>query len=880
MELIKKNIRRIFQKPDDLTHSDVEELRLDFKSRYHNFKLLLTANNKALEVMADMEHALQGDMVFGMPFIRAGCTAASVNVFNMIKCLKQLAPGKYLNLDEKFNEIRLNINSILNQKKEIRDTRLVLLLNVVNKSMADIVGSKMANIGEIKNALGFRTPEGFVISTAAHEIFVSENKLQTEIDRLVQAAGNDNPQELNILSSRLQQYIINADIPVSIAAAINQAWENLELKSEFGKQTMVALRSSAIGEDHQGSSFAGQYQSILNVSVENIFHSYKEVLASKYSVQAISYRLNRGFKDEDILMSVGCMEMVEAEAGGVVYSRNPVDMDNDSIFINAVWGLPKSVVDGSDSFDQFVFSRKPDIELISKNISIKKIKLTCFSKSGLQREILPEDMQNAPCITKEQALELAGIAITLEKYFSSPQDIEWAITKDGIIYILQCRPMQQIEMDIKNLHPAPVKVNNGSIIIKGGITASPGSAYGKVFLAEKRADILAFPENAVLVVKQALPVWASLLSRASAIISEQGGFAGHLANVAREFSVPAIFGVENAMTILREEDTITVDADALAVHKGKIASLLIKKPVKESLMDGSPVYETLKEVSDFIVPLNLIDPDAKDFKPANCKTLHDITRFIHEKSVHEVFNFGREHKFSERAGKQLYYHVPMKWWILNLDDGFKKEVKSKYIRLENITSIPMLAFWEGFAAIPWDGPPPIDGKGLMSVMFQSTTNPALIPGVRSKYADRNYFMISQNYCNLSSRLGYHFATMEALVSDRAVENYVSFQFKGGAADYNRRIRRIHFITGILEEYDFRVDVNEDNLIARIEGYDKKFMEKRLRILGYLLLHTRQLDMIMTNREKVEFYRLKIKRDIEKMISQIFAENNNACLDIT
>ena len=869
MELIKKIIRMIFQKPDDLISFDAEKLRFDFKSRYHNFKLLLTANNKALEVMADIERSLLSNSAFGMSFIRAGCTAASVNVFSMIKNLKQLAPGKYLLLDEKFNEIRLNIDSILNKKKEIKDTRLVLSLDDVNKDMADIVGSKMANIGEIKNVLDIRTPGGFAITTAAYEIFVSENDLQTEIDRLFQAAGGDNLQELDILSSKLQEYIINAGIPDILADAINEAWEKFESEAESGRQIMVALRSSAIGEDFHNSSFAGQYRSILNVGIENILHSYKEVLASKYSVQAISYRLNRGFKDEDISMCVGCMEMVEAEAGGVIYSHNPVDMDDNSVFINSVWGLPKSVVDGSDASDQFVVSRKPVIELVCEDIGTKKIKLTCFAKSGVQREVLPDDLKNVPSVTKEQVLKLARIAIILEDYYSNPQDIEWAIAKNGLIYILQCRPMQQNKMDVKSSYSKPVKVNNGSIIIKGGITASPGSAYGKVFLAEKRADILSFPQNAVLVVKQALPVWASLLNRASAIISEQGGFAGHLANVAREFSVPAVFGVENAMGILRDQDTVTVDADSLTVHKGKIESLLTKKTVKKNLMHGSPVYETLKKVSGFIVPLNLLDPDSNDFKPANCKTLHDITRFIHEKSVHEMFNFGREHNFSERAGKQLYYKSPMQWWILNLDDGFKKEVKSRYVRLENIESIPMLAFWEGFVAVSWDGPPPIDGKGLMSVMFQSTTNPALTPGIRSKYADRNYFMVSKNYCNLSSRLGFHFATMEALVSDRAVENYVSFQFKGGAADYNRRIKRIEFITDILEKYDFRVDVNEDNLIARIEGYDKKIMEKKIKILGYLLLHTRQLDMIMTNRKKVEYYRLKIQKDIEKIINSIF-----------
>jgi pyruvate,water dikinase len=154
----------------------------------------------------------------------------------------------------------------------------------------------------------------------------------------------------------------------------------------------------------------------------------------------------------------------------------------------------------------------------------------------------------------------------------------------------------------------------------------------------------------------------------------------------------------------------------------------------------------------------------------------------------------------------------------------------------------MLAFWEGFTAIPWEGPPAIDRKGLMSVMFRSTSDTALVVGRRSAYADQNYFMISKKFCNLSSRLGYHFSTLEAYVTDRPADNYIKFQFKGGAADYDRRL-----------------------LVSRIDGREPEFIVQRLLILGYLSIHTRQIDMIMTNKAAVKHYRAKYEKDIDFLI---------------
>ena len=866
MESFRKIWRRFFPEKPAHTSQETESLRLEFKTRYQNFRHLIHANKRALEAMADIEQALQGETLFGMNFVRSNYTTVSVNVYQMIRKIQVLAPGKYSVLSDRFDQIETQIDQILNQKEQSRDRRMIIPLADIDKTMIDLVGGKMANLGEIKNKIHLNVPSGFSLTAYAYHRFIEHNDLQNEINSLMQSVDTSDIEALYRLEAKLNQMIVKAELPRDLETALMAAWQRIE--EDAGTEFTAAMRSSALEEDEKGSSFAGMHLSVLNVNREHLLQSYKDIIASKYSIPAINYRLQKGFRDEDIAMCVGCIVMVDASVGGVIYTRSPVDINDDNVFINAAWGLPKAVVDGTTNCDLFVVSRSAPMTVKQKKIEEKRYKFVCYPQEGICRIELTMDAGGQSTLTDEQATSLAELAVKMEDYYGGPMDIEWAYDQEGDLYILQCRPLRQTKDETIAIS-AKVSAENIStdVIASGGITASPGTASGNVFRVDSDIDVLRFPEGAVLLTQSALPRWASLLNRAAAVITEKGGFAGHLANVAREFKVPALFGVPNIMAALDIGDLITVDASARNIFRGRIDALLVKRTVTKGLMEGSPVFETLKAVSRHITPLNLIDPEAHEFRPNNCRTLHDITRFVHEKSVHEMFSFGKEHVFSERAAKQLHFHVPMHWWVLNLDDGFKKEVPGKYVKLHNIASIPMLAFWEGFTAIPWEGPPAIDGKGLMSVMFRSTADTKLVYGRHSNFKDQNYFMISKNFCNLNSRLGYHFSILEAYVADRSMENYIKFEFKGGAADYHRRLQRVLFIRDLLEESGFRVKVTEDNLQSRIDGHERDFMIERLLILGYLSLHTRQIDMIMNNQSRINHYRKSFRKDISYLINE-------------
>ena len=845
---------------------EIEAVRLAFTQRYLNFKSLLSTNDKVLEIINELEQLLQGRRGYGMSFVRSNCTALSVNLYKIIQNLNAITSDRYPELFEVFQGIWEKIDHELKHKKTVAEGELVLPLKAINRDRIGQVGGKMANLGEIRNRLGLPVPDGFAVTTTAFQHFIDANQLQDEINRRFQLLEADDLARLHETSAEIQKLITGAPLPPDLEAGILEAYR--QLSERAGRPVNVSLRSSALGEDAEEASFAGQYRSLLNVSAEFLILSYKEVVASKYSVPAMTYRLNKGFHDEDILMSVGCMTMIPAWTSGVMYSADPGNVLREQVFINAAWGLGKSVVDGSSTPDLYLLSKQDPPRILKKEIHPQAQKFVCQSGEGIELLPVSEEEKETPALSDEQARALAEMALKLEKHFGVPQDIEWVIEQDGSVKIMQSRPLMIRGQAAGAGEQKPPEGIDLPLLLHGGVSASPGVACGPAFTVETTVDMLQFPEGAVLVTRNPLPQWAALLGRAAAVLTDQGAVTGHLAAVAREFQVPALMGIREATRTIRGGDLITVDADGLRVYAGRAEGLIRRAAEKISPMKGSPVELTLRRLLKHIAPLTLTDPEAANFSTRGCETLHDIIRFSHEMALRELFDDEREVSFSEKLAKKLSDDLPMQWWVIDLDGGLKEGIQSETIRLKDVDCLPLLALWEGLRAIPWKGPPAMDTKGFMSILAESAMDTSLESGLGSGYGAKNYVLVSRDFCHLSTRLGFHFSTVEAFFGEKTAESYVWFYFKGGGADHYRKEQRGRLIQSILERFGFWVKVKGDILSARLERQDHFRLSQGLKVLGFLILHTRQLDMVLGDPGQVQGYR-------EQMIQQIstFVDDN-------
>lgn len=844
----------IFGKPrKKLPSKDYQALLFRFK--YSSFKMLLDSNSQFLKVITDMEEKLRGQQVFGMSYVRTQSARAIFHVLRMVKNLDDLSNHRYAQLFEVLEKIKINIHDELGQKKELPAVELTLPYSEINKEMVDWVGGKNANLGEIHSRLHLPIPEGFAITTSAFSLFISHQDLSEEINNKKMEIDPNSPETINQASQEIQQLILSAQVPALLEEAIHSAYNQLVQRINPGgskdQSPKIAMRSSAIGEDSE-LSFAGQYRSVLNVSSDQLITTYKQIVASLYTPRAIAYRLNKGIRDEDIAMGVACLEMIDSLASGVIYTHHPLNLLEDTIAITAVWGLGPYAVEGRITPDAYTVNKNSPLALSASAISHKPVQLVNDPEGGVKENPVPSEYQDIPCLSQDQIRTLAEYAMQLETHNKNSQDIEWALDQKGRLLLLQSRPLhlysaETVPKSIPLIPDYPLLVEDGAI-------AFPGIGSGPAFQIQSDDDLTHFPEGAILVAKHALPKFVIVMKKARAILTDLGSITGHMASLAREFGIPCLLDTKVATATIPTGMEITVDAYSGRVYQGNVLELSSFQKMSESPMKETPVYQSLRRVADLIVPLYLIDPKASNFAPVFCQTLHDMARLVHERSYSEMFQLSDLVSGKEGFAFKLEAMIPLDLHVIDLGDGLiktKEQEILKKIGVDGVASVPFKALLRGMTHEAFQVPQlrPVSFSGFFSVMREQMLTPP--HPANERFGERSYAIVSDKYLNFSSRVGYHYSVLDSYCGPIDNMNYITFSFKGGAADDLRRNRRVRAIASILQELDFIVDVKGDRVDARFQKFDYSLTEEKLDQLGRLLLFTRQMDMLMHSETSVE-----------------------------
>jgi pyruvate,water dikinase len=328
-----------------------------------------------------------------------------------------------------------------------------------------------------------------------------------------------------------------------------------------------------------------------------------------------------------------------------------------------------------------------------------------------------------------------------------------------------------------------------------------------------------------------------------------------MASLARELRIPALLNTKTATRAIPPGALITVDAASGFVYEGEVPSLLKEaeaKPEEETFQyrrRSSPEQQILEEVIKLLVPLTLTDPRSPDFTPEGCRTLHDLARYIHERSYAEMFGLGEQLGDFRGASYKLDVFLPVDLYLVDLGGGLKEAPASRKVKRAQIASVPFSALLKGMLhkKIPRFGPRPIDMKGLFSIMMRhAATNPE----ADATFHDPCYALISDCYLNYTARVGYHFSVVDTYCSGSANKNYISILFRGGAADAVRRNRRVRAIAGILKEHGFSVILGDDMVSARLSKASREETVAHLEMVGSLLQFFRQMDAAMKSEAAV------------------------------
>jgi phosphoenolpyruvate synthase/pyruvate phosphate dikinase len=310
---------------------------------------------------------------------------------------------------------------------------MVLTFDHLPKDATLLAGGKGASLARMAGA-GLPVPPGFVVTSSAFAAFLEAGDGAARITTLMQGLDVHDAAALEAAGQGLRDLILSQPLPPVVDAAVRSAYARL------GERRRVAVRSSAVAEDSETASFAGQQETFLNVrGADEVLQCLRECWASFFAPRALFYRAEKGALS-DTRMAVVVQEMVVADKSGVMFTVDPVSNDAGRLVIEAVFGLGEGIVSGMITPHHYVVGRS-DGALLAEFAPVQPLAIMCDSEGDGTQEVSLDAIQAGSRVLSDEELgELRTMGLRLEACFGRPQDVEWCI-RSGELLLLQSRPI-------------------------------------------------------------------------------------------------------------------------------------------------------------------------------------------------------------------------------------------------------------------------------------------------------------------------------------------------------------------------------------------------------------------------------------------------------
>ncbi len=824
--------RRLFGRrhPKAADTAEINIWRL--QSLFNNFRRILQLNNAVLANMARMEQALGGEYIYDRAFLETTVRTIASHVHHVTYNLNALTGNAYISLYDRYQDIRTILDDILSGNTRALACPPVLPLADIGWEMEPLVGIDLVCLAELQHHPGIHGPAGFVVTSEGTQALTG--RLNHDGSGIVPISGN---RVRTGLAEQLAILLPNCSTR-RLSVVVTQVDDDEEVARELGRfmvmptadrsvlsiveDTTHPLKPNTAGDT---TDTAAEEDETVTATPrhdqENSIHLYVRCL--ERIVHTIFVRMQKAGTDKVVQYAVFVRCVPDVAATGLIQSRAASTTSYDVLSITATHA---EVEYGTDTY---LLNRTYPFDLIQSEISAQ-VGDKHFADGGFSR--------SSAILTNKQQKSLAETAMSLERMLGIPIALTWEMLPEATCKVTRLLALQSSHREI-SIDEQTEEQAKAKILCRGGQLVQSGVAAGHVVHVSDTMAAADFPAGAVAVARTASPQLTPILQRAAAILTEYGSAAGHLATVARELRLPAVFAVPGLLSLLPPGTEVTLNAGETTIYQGVLHTMLQHGDAGMELTPTDPEYRALRRLLRFIMPLHLIDPEAVDFTPEGCRSFHDIIHFCHERAVDELAHFQeRRPGLGSIRTRRMRLGVPMDIRVLDTGGGMIKDAADEPIGTD-IVSEPFAMFLDGLLQPEaWTADLPSLGVGDIISGMPHSMNILAVP---AEQLGQNLAIISSDYMNLSLRLGYHFSVIDAHLGSDEQRNYVYFRFAGGLADPERRGRRATFIKDVLEAMAFKVSVNGDLVIGRLKLVETGLLHSAIFILGALTAFSRQRD---------------------------------------